>query len=60
MSVLSCEIAKLENGGSWPWFIIERVATSDGVRSRVCDGVYKSYADAKKACDYKNRFEENK
>ena len=53
----SCEIAKLENGGMQPYFIIERVATSDGVRTRVCNGHYSSFAEAKKACDWKNRHD---
>jgi len=51
----SCEIAKLENGGMKPWFIIEKYATSDGVRTRICDGWYSSRADAMAACDWKNR-----
>jgi len=51
----SCQIAKLENGGMKPYFIIEHVATSDGVRMRVCDGHYSSFTEAKKACDWKNR-----
>ncbi len=50
-----CSVAKMNNGGMRPWFIIEPVATSDGVRTRICDGWYASEAEAQKACDWKNR-----
>lgn len=52
----SCEVAKLETSGTHrPYFIIERVATSDGVRTRVCDGFWASKKEAQDHCDWKNR-----
>jgi len=51
-----CQVAKLENGSAKPWFIIEKYATSDGVRTRICDGWYFNKADAQFACDWKNRL----
>lgn len=52
----ACEIAKLERSGIHkPYFIIERYATSDGVKTRVCEGFWDSYREAKQHCDWKNR-----
>lgn len=51
----SCRVAKLENGGQMPWFIVEWVPTSDGVRTRICEGWYGSKIAAQAACDWKNR-----
>ena len=35
--------------------ILEYVATSDGVRPRICDDMYSSKEKARKALDWKNR-----
>lgn len=51
----SCQVAKLEGDLHRPWFIIERVATSDGVRTRVCDGFWATKREAQQHCDWKNR-----
>jgi len=55
MAQESCRVAKMENGGIHPWFIIEWTHTSDGMRTHICDGWYASKAEAQKACDWKNR-----
>lgn len=55
MTQESCRVAKMENGGMHPWFIIEWTPTSDGMRTRICDGWYASKAEAQKSCDWKNR-----
>jgi hypothetical protein len=52
----SCVMFMLLDVGSEQKFgILERVATSDGVRPRVCDTMYSSKRDAQKALDWKNR-----
>lgn len=50
-----CQIACLYGGSAKPWFIVESYATSDGVRTRICDGWYGSRVEAQNVCDWKNR-----
>lgn len=52
----SCVMFRLLNTDmTYKFGILEYVATSDGVRPRICDDMYSSEDKARKALDWKNR-----
>lgn len=52
---MDCYLAKIEDDSLQPYVIIERYATSDGVRTRVCDSRYHDRRTALEALAWKNR-----